>query len=69
MPTEVFRLLLSVAVEKAWYTCEIDVKAAFLQAEDFDRTIFVRPPKEDNSACVLWKLTKAAYGLVDSYRL
>lgn len=47
----------------------MDVKAAFLQARNFNREICVRPPKEERCGKTIWQLTKAAYGLVDSPRL
>ena len=69
MSMETFRLIISLAVENNWELCEMDVAAAFLQAKNFNRVVFVRPPKEENSTGFLWQLTKAAYGLVDSPRL
>eukprot|EP00171_Calliarthron_tuberculosum_P021088 IDg21088t1 len=50
-------------------TGEMDIKAAYLQAQGFERTIYVRPPREEGRSDVLWRLTAAAYGLVDSGRL
>ncbi len=69
MNMEVFRLVVSISVEMQWDICEMDVTAAFLQARGFNRDIFVRPPREEGAQGVLWKLTAAAYGLVDSGRL
>jgi len=66
---ELFRLVISIATEKKWEQGEMDITAAFLQARGFDREIYVRPPKEESTRGVYWKLTAAAYGLVDSGRL
>eukprot|EP00171_Calliarthron_tuberculosum_P004588 IDg4588t1 len=52
MNMEVFRLVLSIAVELKWTISEMDVTAAFLQAKGFDRNVYVRPPTEEKSANV-----------------
>eukprot|EP00171_Calliarthron_tuberculosum_P018277 IDg18277t1 len=69
MNLEVFRLVLSLAAEFKWILGEMDIKAAYLQAKGFERTIYVRPPKEVQCRDYLWQLTAAAYGLADSGRL
>ncbi len=69
MNVEVFRLVFSLAVEFSWKICEMDIKAAYLQAQGFERDIYVRPPQQENAKGFVWKLTKAAYGLADSGRL
>lgn len=45
MNMEVFRLVISIAVENQWKMGEMDVTAAFLQAKGFQRDVFVNPPK------------------------
>lgn len=69
MLMEVFRLVISVGVEQHWEIGSMDVRAAFLQADGFSRSIYVRPPREEGQKNVLWKLLAPAYGLVDSGRL
>jgi len=69
MSMEIFRLVLSLATEFKWEIGEMDITAAYLQAKGFDRDVYVKPPKEDNSSNVLWLLTAAAYGLTNSGRL
>ena len=69
MLMEVFRIVISIGVEKIWDIGSMDVRAAFLQANGFNRTIYVRPPREEEQPGILWKLLTAAYGLVDSGRL
>lgn len=69
MLMEIFRLVVSIGVEHRWDIGSMDVRAAFLQADGFSRTIFVRPPREEQQPHVLWKLLSPAYGLVDSGRL
>jgi len=69
MLMEVLRLVVSIGVENDWDIGSMDIRAAFLQALGFNRTIYVRPPKEEGDSGLLWKLLAAAYGLVDSGRL
>lgn len=66
---EIFRIVLSLAAENGWVLGQMDVRAAFLQARGFFRTIYVRPPKEEKDSASLWKLLASAYGLVESGRL
>lgn len=47
----------------------MDVRASFLQTKGFERTIYVKPTRQENQPNMLWKLLAAAYGLVDSGRL
>ncbi len=63
--------MFSIAVEMKWDICEMDVTAAFLQAR-FQREVYVRPPHEEGTRGVLWKLrlrrmgwpTLAAFGIL-----
>ena len=66
---DVFRLIMSLAAEHRWEIGQIDIEAAYLQAQGFVRTIYVRPPREAQRRDKLWKLNAAAYGLTDSGRL
>ena len=46
-----------------------DISRAFLQTENLNRTVYVVPPPEANVARgKIWKLKRAAYGLIDSSR-
>jgi Reverse transcriptase (RNA-dependent DNA polymerase) len=56
MSTEVMRLLISVVAERGWRIGSLDVKAAYLQADGFNRDIFVRPPSEEGDSKHLWRL-------------
>ena len=62
------RLFLSLASTFGWSIKTVDVKAAFLQSEKFDRTVFVKPPKSIKKQGVIWSLLKPLYGLSDSCR-
>ena len=66
---EVLRILASIAVEMGWKISSLDAVAAFLQADGFERIVFIRPPREENSSGLVWRLLAAAYGLGDSGRL
>jgi hypothetical protein len=69
MSVEVMRLLISISAERRWRLGSLDVKAAYLQADGFNRDIFVRPPREEADVNHLWRLEKPAYGIVESGRL
>ena len=64
---ETLRVLLSIIAQKKWKLNSIDIKAAFLQGENFDREIYISPPKEANTNKI-WLLKKCTYGLVDASR-
>lgn len=66
---EVLRSFIAILSSKRWAVNSIDIKAAFLQSEKFDREVYLVPPVE--SECdenVLWKLEKCVYGLTDAAR-
>ena len=46
----------------------IDITAAFLQAEELKRDVFINPPKDVKEEGVVWKLRKPLYGLTDAGR-
>ena len=57
------RLLLFLAAQYGWRIETRDVTAAFLQADDLEREIFVQPPQESEDRNNLWCLIKPMYGL------
>ena len=59
------RLLLSISTSFGWDINSIDFKSAYLQGEDLDRDIFLKPPKEANTK-KLWRLNKCVYGINDA---
>jgi hypothetical protein len=69
MAVDIFRFLISIAAYRGWTLASLDIKAAYLQAEDYNRLVFVKPPREEGDDANLWLLMAAAYGLVDSGRL
>jgi Reverse transcriptase (RNA-dependent DNA polymerase) len=64
MAVDIFRFLVSIAVERGWTLASLDIKAAYLQAEDYGRLAFFKPPKEEGDDASLWLLMAATYGLV-----
>ena len=46
----------------------VDITAAFLQADNLDRDIFIQPPKDCAEEGILWRLLKPLYGLTDAGR-
>ena len=63
------RTMLSICAIEQWKPCSIDIKTAFLQGENIQRELYVRPPKEAGlQKNELWKLIKPPYGLVDAPR-
>ena len=64
---ESVRIVLSVIASNKWNLNSIDIKRAFLQGNDIDRQVFIRPPDE---ACTdkIWHLKKCVYGLADAPR-
>ena len=42
---------------------KIDIRAAFLQAKQLDRELFLKPPKDIRIVGILLKLKKPLYGL------
>ena len=66
---DTLKLALAIAANENFELVSADIKSAFLQGQTLDRNVFVVPPLEANVDGVLWKLEKAAYGLVDGSRL
>ena len=46
----------------------MDKTAAFLQARELDRDVFLMPPKDIRKEGYVWKLKKPLYGLNDASR-
>ncbi|KAK4298329.1 hypothetical protein Pmani_029324 [Petrolisthes manimaculis] len=66
---EMLRSFVAILASKKWGVNSIDIKAAFLQSERFERDVYLIPPTEaDCDSNVLWKLLKCVYGLNDAAR-
>ena len=63
------KLMLTLAASKGYQVQCSDIQRAFLQTEDIDRDVYVyAPPEAQLPAGKVWKLKRAAYGLVDASR-
>ena len=63
------RMCMILCVQNGWEIQSLDVRSAFLQSEDLDRTILMKPPKEfRKDSETLWKIKKPVYGLNDGAR-
>ena len=61
------RSIFALIASNRWKVQAIDVKAAFLQGKQIERTIYLQPPKEANTNKI-WRLQKCVYGLADANR-
>ena len=50
----------------SWNCHSLDMKTVFLQGNQIDRDIFIKPPKEANVQGSMLKLNKVIYGLADT---
>ena len=62
------RIVLAIAADKQWSLEHVDIKSAFLQGRKLDRNVYLKPPEEAATGNKIWRLRKAAYGLVDAAR-
>ncbi len=62
------RIMMSLAKANNWSVESMDIKAAFLQSQSLDRTVYVKPPANLKKVGLIWQLEKPAYGLNDSPR-
>ena len=65
---ETLKIALMIAANEGFTIKSIDIKSAYLQGNDLKRDIYVQPPGESESK-KMWKLKKAAYGILDGGRL
>ena len=66
-----FRLALALSCTFGWVPHGIDIKTAFLQGKELERTVYLRPPKDfyHGKPGKLWRLKKSVYGLGDAPKL
>ena len=63
------KLILTIAASKGWSLQTSDITRAFLQTEDLDRKVYVKPPEEaETPQGTVWLLKKCCYGLIDAGR-
>ena len=66
MLRESMKMFFSVAANEDFKLRKIDIRAAFLQAKQLDREVFLQPPKDIKRDGYIWKLKKPLYGLNDA---
>ena len=57
-----------MAANQHFKSRSMDKTAAFLQARELDRDVFLMPPKDIRKEGYVWKLKKPLYGLNDASR-
>ena len=62
------KLFFAVAANEEFKLRSMDIPAAFLQAKELEREIYMVPPKDVKKESVIWKLKKPLYGLNDASR-
>ena len=62
---ETLKFCLTVMKLKKWTSYTLDVKTAYLQGEEIQREVYLKPPSEEDWSG-LWKLKKTVYGLKDA---
>ena len=66
---EILRLFVAILASRKWLINSIDIKAAFLQSDKFEREVYLKPPVEAECCHkTLWKLKKCVYSLNDAAR-
>ena len=66
---DTLKLAMMITANEGWRVKSCDIKSAYLQGQDLERDILVRPPVEYGSVNKIWRLKKAAYGVLDGGRL
>ena len=62
---ETLKFCLTVMKLKKWTCYSLDVKTAYLQGDEIQREVYLKPPSEGDWNG-LWKLNKTVYGLKDA---
>ena len=60
---ETMKLFFAVAANQYFRLRNMDIRAAFLQARELDRVVFLIPPKNIRKERYVWKLKKPLYEL------
>ena len=63
---ESLRVIISVLANRSWKIHSMDIKTAFLQGENMERNVYIKPPKEAKCNDKIWRLNKCVYGLTDA---
>ena len=66
--SEGLKICLNMVKREGWKVRSIDVKTVYLQGENIERTIFIKPPRKAKTE-KLWMLRKAVYDLKGAARV
>lgn len=62
------RVVTALAASKRWKINLLDIQSAYLQGQEHDRNVFLKPPPEANTDKI-WQLIKCVYGLIETARM
>ena len=62
------KVFYAMAANEGFNFRSMDINAAFLQANELDRYVYIEPPSDVKKEGVLWKLVKPLYELKDASR-
>ena len=65
---EALRMVFVSASIMSWELHSLHITSAFLQGNNIEREVFVRPPSEIMEEGKIWKLQRYIYGLNDAPR-
>ena len=55
---ETLRIFLAITSSLSWQCKTPDIKAAFLQGQEINREVYLKPPKEADAVGCVWRLKK-----------
>ena len=62
------RMAFIITSTMGWKIQSLDITSAFLQGNDIERDVFLKPPLEASRDGLIWKLKRCIYGLNDALR-
>ena len=65
---QALRIVFATAATMNWTLQSLDIRAAFLQGNGIERTVYLKPPREYLEEGLVWKLKRCIYGLKDAPR-
>ena len=65
---ETLRILLAITSSLSWQCKTPAIKPAFLQGQEINREVYLKPPKEADVVGLCLEVKKSVYGLTDASR-
>ena len=62
------RIIIAIAAAKEWKINSLDIQSAYLQGQNVERDVFLKPPMEAKTKSI-WRLKKCVYGLNEAARM